>query len=122
MCYKGINTLFNSFELPDRLFLTHLQQGNGKICVVKLDSLFLLDQQLEKSIIQVERRVSLPFDHEDVLPLKIPVTAEGTALWKPSSDYVENAHTPSIVPEYVDLPLLPDYVQNEQIPNERTAD
>ncbi|KAI2661938.1 Interleukin-6 receptor subunit beta [Labeo rohita] len=98
----------------------HLQ-----ICVLKLDSVFLLDQQMEKSIIQVERRVSLPSDHEDVLPPKIPETTEGTALWKPSSDYVENTQTPSIVPEYVDLPLLPHssgYVQNGQIPNERIAD
>ncbi|XP_050973274.1 uncharacterized protein LOC127169735 [Labeo rohita] len=113
------------YSLIGRWLLNPHLQGNGKICVLKLDSVFLLDQQMEKSIIQVERRVSLPSDHEDVLPPKIPETTEGTALWKPSSDYVENTQTPSIVPEYVDLPLLPHssgYVQNGQIPNERIAD
>ncbi|RXN28626.1 interleukin-6 receptor subunit beta-like protein [Labeo rohita] len=113
------------YSLIGRWLLNPHLQGNGKICVLKLDSVFLLDQQMEKSIIQVERRVSLLSDHEDVLPPKIPETTEGTALWKPSSDYVENTQTPSIVPEYVDLPLLPHssgYVQNGQIPNERIVD
>ncbi|XP_058641470.1 interleukin-6 receptor subunit beta isoform X1 [Onychostoma macrolepis] len=103
----------------------HLQQGSGKICVLKLDGLILMDQQMEKSTVQVERHVSVVSDHEDEVPLKISATAEDTALWKPGSDYGENALTPSSLTDYIDLPLLPDssgYVQTGQIPGERSSD
>ncbi|KAL1268943.1 hypothetical protein QQF64_031232, partial [Cirrhinus molitorella] len=103
------------YSLIGRWLLNPHLQGSAEICVLKLDSLFPVEQQTEKSILQVERRVSLISDHEDVFPLKTSSSAEDTALWKPSSDYVENAPTPTSVPEYVDLPLFPEtsgYVQN----------
>uniref|UniRef100_A0A8C2L4Y4 Fibronectin type-III domain-containing protein n=1 Tax=Cyprinus carpio TaxID=7962 RepID=A0A8C2L4Y4_CYPCA len=89
------------YSLIGRWLLDPHLQGNGSICTLKLDRVFLP----EKSIIQLERRVSLS-DHEDVLPLKICASAGRTA--------VEDTLAPSGLPEYVDLPLLPEssgYVQ-----------
>ncbi|XP_059358882.1 interleukin-6 receptor subunit beta isoform X2 [Carassius carassius] len=106
------------YSLIGRWLLNPHLQGSDKIWVLNLDGLFLMDQQMEKSVFVVS-------DHEDEVPLKTSVTAEGTALWKPCSDYEESALTPSSLPEYVDLPFLPDgsgYVQTGQIPGERNSD
>ncbi|XP_026124654.1 interleukin-6 receptor subunit beta-like [Carassius auratus] len=106
------------YSLIGRWLLNPHLQGSDKICVLKLDGLFLMDQQMEKSVFVVS-------DHEDEVPLKTSEAAEGTALWKPCSDDEESALTPSSLPEYVDLPFLPDssgYVQTGQIPGERNSD
>ncbi|XP_051758819.1 interleukin-31 receptor subunit alpha isoform X2 [Ctenopharyngodon idella] len=113
------------YSLIGRWLLNPHLKGSGKICVLKLESLFQFDQQ-EKNFIQVERRVSLISEHEEVIPSKISTTGEGTTLWKPNSD----AHAPFSLPEYVDLPLLADnsdYVQTGQIStvvhlSEKTSD
>jgi len=47
-----------------------------------------------KNLIQVELCVYLLSEHDDVIASKISTTSEGTTLWKPNSDYVENPHTP----------------------------
>ncbi|CAM4719797.1 unnamed protein product [Leuciscus chuanchicus] len=107
------------FSLIGRWLLNPHLQGNGKICVLKLESVFPFDQQTEKNLIQVEHRVSLISEHEDEIPSQICTT-----LWKHNSD----AHTPSSPLEYVDLPFLADrtgYVQNGQIVShlsEKTSD
>ncbi|XP_077073648.1 interleukin-6 receptor subunit beta [Siphateles boraxobius] len=106
------------FSLIGRWLLNPHLQGSGKICVLKLESLFPLDEETEKSLI-VERRVSLTSEHDDVMSSKI-----STTLGKHNSD----AHTPCSPPEYVDLPFLADpsdYVQNGQIVSrfsEKTSD
>ncbi len=113
---SSMASLWSTFIVKsDWLVLSQWKQGGGKICVLKLDGLFLTDQQTEKSVIQVERRRSVGSDHEDEVPLKISETAEGT----------ESALTPSRLTEYVDIPLLPNssgYVQTGQIPGERSSD
>ncbi|XP_067270699.1 interleukin-31 receptor subunit alpha isoform X2 [Pseudorasbora parva] len=91
------------YSLIGRWLLDPHLQGNGKICVLKLESVF----PMEKNFIQEERRVSLRSENEDTIGSKI-------SLWEPDAD----AHTPSGQPEYVDLPLLAeqsDYVQTGQI-------
>ncbi|XP_043102221.1 interleukin-6 receptor subunit beta isoform X2 [Puntigrus tetrazona] len=83
------------YSLIGRWLLNPRLQGSGKTCVLKLDASFLTDQQMEKSVIQVESE---------------PEISEDTALWNEE----ESAGTPSAPPEYVDVPLLPDssaYVQ-----------
>ncbi|XP_056097882.1 interleukin-31 receptor subunit alpha [Rhinichthys klamathensis goyatoka] len=92
------------FSLIGRWLLHPHLQGSGRICVLKLESLFPLDPQTQKSLIEVERRESLTSEHEDATPSK---TSTNTDALPPPSP-----------PEYVDLPLLADpsdYVQNGQI-------
>ncbi|XP_039509043.1 interleukin-12 receptor subunit beta-2-like [Pimephales promelas] len=87
------------FSLIGRWLLNPHLQGSGRMCVLKLESVFPLDQQ-EKSFIHVERRESVTSEHEDTPPSKI-TTSPASSL-----------------PEYVQLPLLADrsdYVQNGQI-------
>ncbi|XP_051508628.1 interleukin-6 receptor subunit beta-like isoform X2 [Myxocyprinus asiaticus] len=108
-----------SYSLIGRWLLNPHYEGNGNICVLQLDTFFVVDQQMEK--IHVEHHMSVASDDEDLIPSKIFSTCKGTTqtLWKSNSDYLESTQRPSSVPEYIDLPIIPanlDYVQNGQNP------
>nr|XP_055024796.1 interleukin-6 receptor subunit beta isoform X1 [Misgurnus anguillicaudatus]XP_055024797.1 interleukin-6 receptor subunit beta isoform X1 [Misgurnus anguillicaudatus] len=91
-------------------------EENSKICVLRLENVFTVEQQTEKNIIHVERRMSSVAEDE-VISSKICTTSEGTTH-RSRSDYVENISGPSNPPDYNDLPVLTanlDYVHNEEI-------
>ncbi|XP_065104137.1 interleukin-31 receptor subunit alpha [Paramisgurnus dabryanus] len=91
-------------------------ENNSKICVLRLENVFTVEQQTEKSIIHVERRTSSVAEDE-VISSKICTTSEGTTH-RSRSDYVENSPGPLNPPDYIDLPVFTsklDYVYNEEI-------
>lgn len=74
--------------------------------MLRLEHVFTVDQQSEKNIIRVERRVS---SFED----DVKMSSEGTDQ---TSHYVENSISPSSPADYIDLPIITsnnlDYVHS----------
>lgn len=96
------------FSLIGRWLLSPHLQAEAEVCVL-MESVFLMEQQMEKSILQL-----LEEPDED-LSSSESCADEGTALWRANPD----THTPSSLPEYVHLPVMPDhthYIHNGQIP------
>lgn len=81
------------------------------MCVLRLENVFTMDQQSEKNIIRVERRMSWVDEDDDV-----KISSEGTdqTTWTCASDCIENS--PSSPLNYIDLPIITalnlDYVHS----------
>ncbi|XP_057211750.1 uncharacterized protein LOC130567584 isoform X1 [Triplophysa rosa] len=74
------------YSLIGHWLLNAPPQANSKVCVLRLETVFTIDQQSEKNVIRVERRVSSAEDVKDQ-----------------TSDDEENSVSPS---SPVDLPVI----------------